>query len=271
MASEEFPKAGIRFSFIINEFIPNVCHGESNLRGMTTAEVCEKIIMPETFSARSSYCDILRSENHPGYGESPTVFISHAHSYQFLDVVGALEYHLRANIDTVIWFDLFSINQHITTDWSFDWLSTTFKSAIGRFGRIIMVMSPWNNPLPFTRAWCVFEAYCASVTNSEFDIALSQNDEKQFLKDVRKGTKESINKMLTNIRSKNSQCTKEDDRQRIFAVIRNEVGFSELDSMVFERYRKWVIEIAEKALEACNSDEDQLSLCSVVGQLSRPG
>jgi hypothetical protein len=105
------------------------------------------------------------------------VFISHAHQYVFLDVLSALQYHLgrgEDKLDTVIWFDLFSINQHLTNDWSFEWLSTTFQTAIGDFGHVIMVMGPWDNPLPYTRAWCVFEAHCAAKTNSKFEIAMGQ-------------------------------------------------------------------------------------------------
>ena len=123
---DEFPKCGIRFSYLIDEFVPS-----HDLEGLTTKEVCEFMIKPATIYHSSSYCHMLRSQNrHDAYSEEPTAFISHAHSYEFLDVISALRYHLRNELDTVIWFDLFSINQHITTDWSFEWLSTTFKSAV---------------------------------------------------------------------------------------------------------------------------------------------
>ena len=66
-------------------------------------------------------------------------------------------------------------------------------------GRTIMVMSPWYSPLPFTRAWCVFEAYCAATVDAKFEIAMSQVDEKIFFWSISKGDAErSINFMLAN-------------------------------------------------------------------------
>ena len=267
---QEFPKEGIRFSYILNNFVqPH----RDKLKGMTTREVCQQIIMPTTSLDRTSFCHMLVRKN-LGYdwvSSTPSVFISHAHSYPFLDVISALQYHLRNELDTVIWFDLFSINQHLTTDWSFEWLSTTFKSAIGQFGRIIMIMKPWNNPLPFTRAWCVFEAYCSAVTNAKFEIALSENDEKQFLKDVvARDTQNQINDMLLQIRSENSLCFSETDKERIFDVIRKEVGFAKLDSMVFECYRSWVIDITSSELQKCTQEHrnhDRVLLLGVLGNL----
>ena len=42
-------------------------------------------------------------------------------------VVDALEYHFREQPDIVIWFDLFSNNQHKTVDLDLDWWCNTFK------------------------------------------------------------------------------------------------------------------------------------------------
>ena len=34
-----------------------------------------------------------------------------------------------------------------------------FSAPWQRFGRTVMVLAPWSNPVPFTRAWCLFEIY----------------------------------------------------------------------------------------------------------------
>jgi tetratricopeptide (TPR) repeat protein len=47
--------------------------------------------------------------------------------------------------------------------------------------------------------------------------------------------------MLSQINVKNSECFKPEDRERIFEAIKSSVGFSELNRMVFERLRDWVI------------------------------
>ena len=59
--------------------------------------------------------------------------------YKFLDVVRALQYFFRENNEIVIWFDLFSNNQHLAVKNDFDWWSNTFKSAIESMGRCVVV------------------------------------------------------------------------------------------------------------------------------------
>ena len=74
------------------------------------------------------------------------MFISHAWKYQFLDVLDALQNYFEPEPDIIIWFDVFSVNQHADTevDLDFDWWSHSFKSAIRDFGRTVMVLAPWE-------------------------------------------------------------------------------------------------------------------------------
>ena len=74
---------------------------------------------------------------------------------------------------------MFCINQH-RTEWSYDFLSTTFRESISKFGRTIMVMSPWNDPIPFTRTWCIYEVYCTTTTNSKYELALSKKERQKL-------------------------------------------------------------------------------------------
>ncbi len=96
---------------------------------------------------------------------------------------------------------------------------------------------------------------------------MGESDRRQFLEDVRKDPQRSINQMLATIEAEKSQCFGEDDRKRIFSVIRKTVGFAKLDSMVFEQYRDWVISVAKDALENCMEDLERLDLQRVVGLL----
>jgi len=265
-ATVAFPKAGVKFSYIIGEFFDEL-GGRDRLQGLTTAQVCEDVIKPLTVQVKSSFCSILQAQGHAAYATTATVFVSHVHSYNFLDFIGALEWRLRGEPDTIVWIDLFSINQHAPMDWTFDWLSTTFKSAVELMGRTIMVMSPWDSPLPFTRAWCVFEAYCTTATGSEFEIALSKADERIFLDDMERDPMGRIHDMLSTISSRDSQCSVESDRVRILSVIRETVGFARLDSLVFERYRAWAIHVSLDALNSSVDEEERLKLLRSVGSL----
>jgi hypothetical protein len=65
----------------------------------------------------------LKLQGHEIYGETYNVF--YPHQREFLNVVNVLQWHLRDQLDIVMWFDLFSINQHKTNDFTFDWLMNT--------------------------------------------------------------------------------------------------------------------------------------------------
>jgi hypothetical protein len=125
---------------------------------------------------------------HSEVGEA-TVFISHAWSFEFLDFVEALidyfdhiESSKKENI--ILWIDLFSNNQHHCVSYDFQWWSTTFLSAIAQFHSTLMVFSPWHNPIPLTRGWCIWELYCTIQSKSHFNIALSKKEKQRFIEDI---------------------------------------------------------------------------------------
>ena len=146
-----FPKDGVRLSGL-DEFVSK-CGGSAALNGLTTTDVCNQYLKPLTQATGKSYCEELKAAGDPAVGTA-TVFISHAWAYKFLDVVEAIKYHFRdADDSVVIWFDLFSNNQHSAPNLDFDWWSTTFRSAIAQFGYVVVVLAPWGRPIPFMRAW----------------------------------------------------------------------------------------------------------------------
>ena len=90
---------------------------------------------------------MLLAVNHPAVVLDGAVFISHAWKYNFLSVVEALKFHFKDEPDVVVWFDIFSINEHNTISHDFEWWCTTFKSAIASYGRTVMVLAPWKDPV----------------------------------------------------------------------------------------------------------------------------
>ncbi len=273
---EEFSKLGIKLSYLLNEFIEQDCGGRSYLTGLSTADVCNTFVKPATNACKMSYCDmLLERQNHKREQHNNNVmivgradvFVSHAWKYEFLLVLSALEDHFKDKPDTIIWFDLFSNNQHKASELPYECWQNVFKSAIADFDHTVMVMSPWNNPIPYTRAWCIFEAYCNIKTESKFEIAMSAHDRKQFIKDTIKNPEGTINKMLGVINAENSTASNPADLKRIFEVIRNEVGFSNINTLVFEQLRAWVIDVAKKELEMNTDEKMRPKLMRMLGTL----
>jgi len=215
--------------------------GTEHFQGLSTTDVCNKILKPATEAEQLSYCEFLKGlsldSNEVGTAE---VFISHAWKYMFLDVVSAIQSHFKDTPDIYIWFDLFSNNQHLAGNLPFEWWTNTFKSAIKDFGRTVMVLSPWKNPIPFTRAWCLFEIYSAVITNSKFEVAMSESEENTFLDEICSDESAFFEKMLSDIDLKNSEAWNPDDLARIKEVVDKEVGFGNLNYMVYEKMREWV-------------------------------
>ena len=95
----------------------------------------------------------------------PTHFVSHAHTYKALDLIGAVK-----NFESALppeeaehmffWIDGFSIDEHQGfygdkgEDNSEQW-ANTFKEAVQKMGNTVMVLAPWDNPVVLTRMWCL--------------------------------------------------------------------------------------------------------------------
>ena len=179
-----FPKNGVRISFL-DEFVEK-CAGRQALKAKTTTDICEDFVKLFTKEHQLSYCEMMNTNGNSNVGVA-TVFISHAWKYEFLDVVDALKDHVHHNHEIIIWFDLFSNNQHKAVSLPFSWWANTFKSAIGDFKHTVIILAPWNNPIPLQRGWCLFEVYCTIITGSRFEVAqaMSERHKHQFLNDMR--------------------------------------------------------------------------------------
>jgi hypothetical protein len=175
-----FPLLGITISGI-EKFIHDI-GGREKAIGKTTDDICREFIVPLTLERKCSYCDLIQSD--PCVREA-SVFISHAWRYQFLDVFDAIESRYRPQKDKVfLWFDLFSNNQHNNEPPPFEWWCETFQSAIRKIGSVVMVLEPWIDPIPLTRAWCLWEIFCSNVQNSYFEVILPPKELKKMLDEI---------------------------------------------------------------------------------------
>ena len=323
MSNETFPEDGIRLSYL-TEFIEKECGGRDKIRDMTTQDICEQFIKPRTKEQGISYVEYLKAIDHQNeerrrnqgtttqsgvagerlVDQAPItkmvgkaeVFISHAWKYRFIDVIDALHDHFRDKPDIILWFDNFTINQHYTQQKKFNWWSTTFKDAIQNFGHTVMVLAPWRCPIPLTRAWCLWELYCTSTTNTKFEVAMSLKEQDDFFNELVNDPNIPIDRMLSSIDVRNASAYNPKDLENIFEAIAHITGeftgqdeamvregyidmiekkeqarlkgCEILNAIVFRRMREWVIEIAERRLAtrrftAGQRLEDKLVLGSI--------
>ena len=82
-----------------------------------------------------------------------------------------------------------------------------------------------------------------------------------------------VDQFLATVAAEKSESFHQMDRDRIFKVIQDSgVGFAKLNSMVFDCYRQWVIDVALEALQDCDTNQEENSdkrreLVQTIGRL----
>ena len=104
-----------------------------------------------------SYCQLLSQQSAASSSSSSSssevgpanVFISHAWKYNFYAFLVALEIRFKDQPLVRLWVDNFCHNQHVelTAD---EWV-IKFEQHIARINNTVMIVFPWDNPIPFTR------------------------------------------------------------------------------------------------------------------------
>jgi tetratricopeptide (TPR) repeat protein len=217
--------------------------GRTAFAGLTTSQVKRRFIMPETLATKQSLCDQLRCSGDARVQEAQW-FVSHAWQYKFLDVVASLLLFFASEPDGIaatLWFDAFSTSQHDTHARSPLWWQRTFMNAIGRMGRLVMVLTPWTHPVTLTRAWCILELFACCNSRSRFEVAMPP-DQYHSIFDLQSNLiSEEYFSMLSKVHCERSECSRAEDRERIFAVVRSSIGFEAMDRLVFDAMGGWLL------------------------------
>ena len=168
----------------------------------------------------------------------------------FLDVVDAAQRFFKNGEDPYIWFDIFSVSQHKSDLRNFEWWNSIFLNAVGDIGKVLMMMQPFQTTvkdvsLPpwttLTRVWCVFELYACEVTKSKFEITMSEEMYRMIMTQYQNDPEEIL-RSLTAIDCAQSTAHKEEDRKRVFEVIKKSVGFRGLNRIVQKKVMGWLEE-----------------------------
>ena len=125
--------------------------------GLTVEQACQMIIKPRTSRSRGSLVSelMLHADTSQYVGEA-TWFVSHPWENRFCDTLDAVLLFFEGREDAAtakVWFDVVVGGQHAIKNWPSSQYMTTFRTCVGRIGRLLLVVDKWNNPLALTRAW----------------------------------------------------------------------------------------------------------------------
>ena len=239
---------------------------------LTTSGINRKNFKPETEGTSKLYIDTLANTNDPQTGipyvSAATVFVSHAWTYRFYDVVvKCMEQYTVTNPNAYFWFDLFTNDQNSVANKDFEWFSSTFGNGVREIGQVLLVLSPWNDPIPITRSWCLFEIHNAleeSMVNLSIDIPDTE------VVELREGvikSSDSIIQILTDIQAEKATATSAADKEMIFQVIRESSdGFPRVNQEVKKELRSWYIDKLKGLIKVEPENPNFLMQCTGVMQ-----
>jgi len=117
------------------------------------------IIKPRTARSRGSVASelLLQADARDFVGEA-TWFVSHTWGNALCDTLDAVLLFFEGRDDAAtakVWFDVLVDGQHAIAGPSkpSSWYMTTFRSCIGRIGRLLLVVDKWTDPTALRRAW----------------------------------------------------------------------------------------------------------------------
>lgn len=266
-----FPKHGLTLAGIMR--FMDEAGGRDALMGMTTTEVCS-LVKATTASSGGSYCSMLETQGSAYVGRA-TVFVSHAWSYKFLDVVDALvgwsEKPPPGETTPVFWFDVFTSSQHDCFKRPFEWWDRVFNTAVNEIGRTVLVLT-WGDGKPnaLTRAWCLVEIVASLGTGAKLDVIMAPHENAGFIDTLLKDHGSILHKLSLldcekanayhggECRNAKGECEKvasreietcPDDLGCILRSIRAKggIGFVEVNTRVIARMREWMVGVTAGA------------------------
>ena len=210
--------------YFLDEHIP-----KDRRDSISTFEVVEEYIKPLTKEANLSYAE-MNAKNADEDGISfvgpACAFVSHSWSYKFKTLLSVLEEYQLTHLDegTHYYFlDMFAINQHNVAS---DDLLISLQNVVSVTNKILLVMTPWSNPRPLRRVWCLWEILQAVKLKATIRMVLPSKEKDAFMLALQSKYSQMEN-TLASIDVVKANATVESDKWMIFAEIERSLGSRE--------------------------------------------
>lgn len=230
----------------------------------------------------AAYVDIA-CDQHAG---ASTVMLSYGWGYTIKDIASALKSYCGThdlNFETTcIWICCFCVNQHRVKESlansevvSFEEFRTTFARRVRSTGRVVGLLSPWDEPLYTSRVWCLFEAWEATRVEGkvQMDFVFPERENEAFLKAIGEGKLSSLFNALGKIAVEAGQATIEQDKINILNLIEEEGGgYESLNKKLKTMLQTWFVQTARDAPQVKNAADFDPEVCvQVLDLLTRLG
>ena len=186
--------------------------------------------------------------------QQATIFVSHAWRYsntRFFSCVCELD-----NTDGAhFWIDALTVNQ-FHKQHGFDWWSKTFQKCIATIRKTVLILFPYTNPIPLTRAWCLFEIFCTHRAGIEFEVAMDKAETAAFHAALRDRSFK-FEDWVAHIDLSKAEAGDDSDKANILAAVESDSlsgGIHGLNKRVIELLRQWLTEQVQSIAPVPSND-----------------
>lgn len=217
--------------------------------GVTSADVCKKIIMPLTESMGCTLVEMAQ----PAERGRVTHFVSHPWGNEFHQTVNAAlqaayQWEKETGGKAHLWMDIFAVNQHkmARAEYSRDDINAMLKTAVECSQEVFACLHPWSDPLYIHRAWCLYESFVAREMSSDgrsrLRFVLSPDAAEQFEQEALSQEFDQILQVLANIDVRKADAYKTGDKDMILGFIEESAeGAKGLNQSVAASLRDWLV------------------------------
>ena len=148
------------------------------------------------------------------------------------------------------WLDIFAVDQYVSfQDRKFG--LDMYSSLIGRIGETCLVTMPYNNPLPFRRAWCLFEILTTHMAGATLHVQLSRTRHPRLLEALAENYEEALKSLNINIDVESSQASDEHEKVLLLDVfLKLQDGCHHANTMIADGIRHWAYVAAVRGVRA---------------------
>ena len=133
-----------------------------------------------------------------------------------------------------------SNDQHNTPQLPQLWWRQNFQRVIAVIGHTCLILSPWSNPAPLTRSWCLWEVVCSVHAGVRFSVQLPPSESADFGAALQADIG-AVSSMLSTVDVRSSNAFMPSDREAILCAVEETVGFAAVNRVVGHKLREWLV------------------------------
>ena len=121
-----------------------------------------------------------------------------------------------------------------------DYLKNVFGQPIRDSDHFVAVMSPWDNPVPLSRIWCIYEFHTAITHKKPFEVVFTAEEDGSWAENIT--DTDLIVSKYSEIDSRNAEASKPADKANILQLIEEGVGTKKLNAEIMQKVRDLLVD-----------------------------